>query len=199
MKRYFILTLTVALCAAMASAQLRFGVKAGIGLNNIKFEQDALDADNRMGFTGGVMLEWETPLTGLCLDASALYTHRSAKFLNETYFKRDFIDIPLLVKIKFPIAGNQNFKPFFFTGPDFAILVNHDDDQDDLSFSNFATSWNIGAGIELFRHLQLAATYGMGMNKSIKGAFNDVKDGASLGDQVKGTDRFWTITAAYLF
>ena len=66
-------------------------------------------------------------------------------------------------------------------------------------FSSSTTSWNIGAGVELVNHLQISAGYCMGLNKSIKNAYNEVIGGESLHGQVEGTDRCWTISAALLF
>ena len=47
-----------------------------------------------------------------------------------------------------------------------------------------------GGGVELFSHLQVAATYGWGLSKS---SSND------SGVALYGKNRCWTVTAAYLF
>ncbi|MBR1881420.1 MAG: porin family protein [Muribaculaceae bacterium] len=206
-KKTFALFLAV-LLAITANAQLRLGVKAGVGLNdlklnNLRHDLDVLKTDNRAGFTGGVMLELGTPIKGLYFDGSLLYAHRSVDLngAGTSFYKRDYLDVPVNVKYKFQIAGIENlFSPFVFTGPDFAFLVSKDNDNLGSKFSSLSTSWNVGGGVELWRHLQISVAYGMGMNKSVKNAFEYlVDDGGKASDVVSGTDRVWTISAAYLF
>lgn len=194
----------VALSCIAASAQLRLGLKAGVGLNSLKYEQkitEVVSGDNCLGFTGGLMLEWETPVVGLCLDGAVLYARRTVDLTaGDHYFRRDYLDVPLNLKFKFVVPSiASKFQPFVFTGPDFAFLVSKNkDDGMGKRFSSLSTAWNFGAGVELFRHVQLSAAYGMGLNKSVKGAWNDLLDG-DVKRSVDGTDRFWTISAAVLF
>ena len=56
---------------------------------------------------------------------------------------------------------------------------------------NFDTSINVGAGLELLGKVQISAQYGWGLNKTLK-----VK---TLDETLNGKNRYWTITAAYLF
>lgn len=203
MKRTVILLAIASVCMA-ASAQLRFGLKAGVGLNSLKYDKkitELASKDNCLGFTGGVMMEWETPVTGLCLDGAVLYARRTTDLTyDDHWFRRDYIDIPLNLKFKFVIPSiASKFQPFVFTGPDFAILVSKNkSDGLDNRFSTLSTSWNFGAGVELFRHFQLSAAYGMGLNNSVKEVVQMALDGEGKR-AVDGTDRFWTISAAYLF
>ncbi len=174
-----------------ASAQLRFGIKGGVALNKMEFDKSSLESDNRAGFTGGIMLEFNLPVVGLGFDASAMYTHRSAKYsagnAELTTLKRDYIAFPINLKYKFSIL--PMVKPFAFTGPEFGIRLS--DEADGAKYSRMSTSWNVGAGVELLNHLQIAASYGIGLNKTVQDA---------LGiSNIDGKDKYWTITAAYLF
>lgn len=63
-----------------ASAQLRFGLKAGATFNNMKFNEDLFSSDNTTGFTGGAMLEFTVPVVGIGVDASVMYVRRSVQF-----------------------------------------------------------------------------------------------------------------------
>ncbi len=206
MKKTFLLIalLVAATTSFTANAELRFGAKAGVGLNTLSFDKavdNVISVSNRTGFTGGVMLEWESPIPGLCIDGAAQYTHRSVDTgKGMTMFKRDYMSIPVNVKYKLNIVGiHQTVSPFVFTGPEFAFLVSKDNDGTGTNFSKTSASWNIGAGVELLRHLQVSVAYGMGLNKSIKNAFENVMTGGKLEQQVNGTDRMWTIQAAVLF
>ncbi len=196
--------IAVAVCAFMAvapaAAQVRFGVKAGVALNSIHFNKeivnDLTSGSNRAGFTGGVMAEVQVPIVGLCVDGSLLYTHRSATLkgsTSEEVFKRDYLDIPINLKYKFNIVGLSSiFAPFVYTGPDFAVLVS-ETKQDGYKNKTLSTSWNIGFGAELFSHLQVSATYGIGVTKAMEYV------GIKGSEKVSGKDRYWTVTAAYLF
>ena len=198
MKRITLLLAIVAIALA-GSAQVRFGLKAGITLTDLKFKSDVFAASNRVNFTGGVMVEWETPLQGLAFDVSALYAHRSADISSATdykYFRRDYLDLPVYMIFKFPVAGTQGkFTPYIFCGPDFAILVSsRKNDSIKERFSGLSTSINVGVGFEIVRHLQISGAYSMGLNKSVK-----VSDPSDLSKTVEGTDRAWTFNVAYLF
>ena len=83
----------IMLCAALvagvqsasAGSPLRFGVKAGVNVNEMKFNESAFDASNRSGFTGGVTLQFVAPILNIGVDASVMYTHRQ----NRIYFTED--------------------------------------------------------------------------------------------------------------
>ena len=52
----------------------------------------------------------------------------------------------------------------------------------------------MGAGADLFRHLRLSATYGIGMTKAMS-----YIDREYTGDRIDGKDRHWTLNVAWLF
>ncbi|MDE5800074.1 MAG: porin family protein [Paramuribaculum sp.] len=183
--------------ASRADAQLRFGVKAGVNVNSFHFDTDVFNAHNRAGFTGGVMMEFTAPMTGLGLDLSVMYTRRNAKWMENNNLvndNRDYLSIPLHLKwrISIPVI-NKVFRPYLLTGPDFAVLTSKRAITDGIRNRKFDTSWDFGAGVELFSHLQIGASYGIGMTKALK-AF-----GVTGSGEVAGRNRYWTITAAYLF
>lgn len=176
-------------------AQVRFGLKGGVTLNELKWDKNVLSSDNRMGFTGGLMIEVGLPVVGLGLDASALYTHRENELIHEGQkLKRDYVDFPVNVKYKLQIPVLAKvIAPFVSTGPDFALLLS-DQDKGDFKARKWNISWNVGFGAELFRKLQIHANYGIGISKAFEYIGKQVNS-----TSVEGKDRYWTITAAYLF
>lgn len=81
MKKFFT-TLLVAvglMSATTASAQVQFGVKAGVNVTNMSLDKEVLDASNRVGFFVGPTVKFTLPVVGLGIDASALYDQREAK------------------------------------------------------------------------------------------------------------------------
>jgi len=69
-----------------------------------------------------------------------------------------------------------------------------DSDTGDFKTRKWNTSWNVGFGAELFRKLQIHANYGIGLTKAFEYINKEVES-----TTVKGKDKYWTITAAYLF
>ena len=189
-----IIAITV-IASASAQAQVRFGVKGGITINELKWDREIVCKENRAGFTAGLMIEAGLPVVGLGLDASVLYAHRQEDlYLDDTKLKRDSLDIPLNVKYKIQIPVLcKIITPFVTTGPDFSLLLG-DTDKGDFKTRKWNTSWNVGFGAELFRKVQIHANYGIGLTKAFEYIGKEVDS-----KPIKGKDKLWTITAAYLF
>lgn len=200
MKKVFI-TLAIAVIAMVsavsAEAQFRFGPKVGVAVNSLHFNESTFDASNRAGFTGGAMVEFTAPAIGVGFDLSLMYVRRNTRWLEEnelTSDNRDYIDIPLNFKWKFNIPLiNKIVRPFALTGPTFSILTSGRNIGDTWRNRKFDTSWNFGAGVELFSHVQVAASYSVGMTKALKAI------GVTDTSDINGHNRYWTVTAAYLF
>ncbi|MDE7108547.1 MAG: porin family protein, partial [Muribaculaceae bacterium] len=115
-----VLTLLIALFGmGVSQAQFRFGVKAGLNLNSINFNDAAanFDHDNQCGYTAGVMGEFVVPIIGLGFDVSAMYTRMNSEpvyhengtnYSEKGNFGKNFIEIPINVKYKFslPVVGS---------------------------------------------------------------------------------------------
>ena len=194
------MVVAVALTAAFvvpASAQFSFGVKAGVAVSDMKFNKDVFDANNRAGFTGGVMAEVMIPLTNVGVDASLMYVRRNTEFmdaLGKTDNARDYIEIPVNFKWKIglPVVGSI-VSPYLFTGPSFAFLTSKKEIENAYKNKTFDVSWNIGVGVQLIKKIQVGASYGFGITKAVEATTN------VNGAGVEGKNRYWTITAAYLF
>lgn len=196
MKIKFILVIIVfLLSASTTTAQLRVGVKGGMVVNKLHFNKNILASDNQAGFTGGLQLELSLPITGLGLEGSLMYAHRNDKLTSmEQTYHRDFIEIPVHIKYGITLLGlNRLLVPYAFTGPNFSFLFN-ESEQDlwDNRASN--TSWDIGMGIEILRHLQVQASYGIGLTKTFKTLNTD-----KFTNEIDGRDKYWTVTAAFMF
>lgn len=207
MKKTLLLAI-VAVCAAVmpfkADGQFRFGPKLGLCLNEMRFSDKALSSDNRAGFTGGVMAEFTAPLIGVGADVSVLYVHRNNNFMasmgddgammNKTA-KANYIDIPLNLKWKISIPGvSKIIAPFLTTGPDFAFLCGKSTVENIVKVRSFDLAWNFGFGLQLVNKVQIAASYGLGLTKVLK-TIDPEKQTAGI----EGKNRYWTVTAAYLF
>lgn len=186
--------LMILFSATDMQAQARFGIKAGINVNKIHLDNlgSNWSSDNRTGFTGGIMGEFQIPIIGICFDASLLYSHMNSEVTfgtDEEKPAKDFLQVPINLKYKFPIPI---VRPFIYTGPDFAFKIAGDNNI--FKTKTFQMAWNVGAGLELFSHLQLSAGYAFGINNIAEGLSS-----INTSDDIKVKNSYWTITAAYLF
>ncbi len=190
---------------AEAAGPFRFGIKAGVAINDLKFNEDAFNANNRTGFTGGLTAQFVVPLTGIGCDISAMYTHRSNRIsVNSTdangtsassmNVNRDYLEIPVNFRWEINIIGiNKIVAPFITTGPDFSFLMSKQNVNDAWKEKKFDLAWNFGFGLQFVQKVQIAASYGLGLTKSASG------DASLYGTGIDSKNRFWTVTAAYLF
>lgn len=196
--RLFFAAAAVAIAAIAvqpAAAQFRIGPRVGLNVNKLHFDKELIGNENRAGFNAGLMAEFTVPVVGIGFDISAMYVRRSAEWAQQQLIdKREYIEIPLNLKYKLNIPiVNSIIRPFLTTGPSFSFLTSK---KSWTAFRNKScdVAWNFGLGVELLRHLQIAASYGVGMTK----AFETI--GAINGNAgIEGKNRYWTVTAAYLF
>ena len=196
MNRHFLLAiLLIALLAIPATAQVRFGVRGGITLGEMRFDRDVINSDNRVGYTGGLLLDLNIPVIGLGAEVGAMYAHRKDRLTDgQFYFKRHYFEIPVYARYRLSLTSLERvFAPYIFTGPSFSILFS---ENAPANYKNSKTylSWDVGAGVELFRHLRLSASYDIGISKAM-----EYIDREYEGRRIQGKDRHWTINAAYIF
>ena len=199
-KHYLLAVALIAAFAMPATAQFKFGPRIGVAINQLHFNkeevvEDLISTDNRAGFTGGLMAEFTAPMIGIGVDASLMYVRRAVKTEDDQSMKRDYFEIPINLKYKFslPIAGSA-ISPFLTTGPSFAFATSKEAIKDAYKNKAVDVSWNIGLGVEFIKHVQIAASYGFGLSKSLSAHL-----GFKETDIDIGKTRCWTITAAYLF
>ena len=85
MKR-IISVLLVAVCIGMAmpaQAQLKWGVKGGVNVAKVTFDDKLLKSDNMAGFFIGPMAEFTIPVVGLGIDGSLLFSQKGIKADND--------------------------------------------------------------------------------------------------------------------
>lgn len=204
LRRVLVAIVAMVAVSTTASAQFSFGPRVGVAVNSLKFNTDVFDSSNRAGFTGGVQLEFMIPAINLGFDVSLMYVRRSSDVEVDTKdadlsskVSKDYFEIPVNLKYKIglPVVGSV-ISPYVFTGPGFAFLTSGTAIKEVYEAKKFDVSWNFGFGLQLFRKVQIAASYGLGLSKSIVNkAIGDYEG----GNIVNGKNRFWTITAAYLF
>ena len=200
MKKILVPLMILVMGVGVANAQFKFGVKAGLNINNLHLNHpdQMLDADNGTGWTAGLMTEFQFPILGICIDLSLMYTRMNSDLeyeMNDQSVKnKNFLEVPLNIKYKFQLPVVSSFlAPYLFTGPAFAFKLDKNT-LNDFKTKTCQVAWNVGLGLEFVKHLQIGASYGFGINNII----DKLPVGVQTTD-VKTKNNYWTITAAYLF
>lgn len=197
--------------ATTAEAQIKFGLKGGVNVTSMSFNNSVFDASNRTGFFVGPTVKIQLPLVGLGIDASALYDQREAKvrvadsFTGNTYttdqtLRSKAINIPINLRYGWGLSSLANI--FLFAGPQFGFNVGDKEqkitDSSTWNVKNSNFSVNVGAGVTLLSHLQLTANYNIACGKTADATLKNV--GETLTDkEVRTRANAWQIALAYYF
>lgn len=170
----------VAVFSATVSAQSKmftWGVEGGMNFNSLSFSSDLFESGNRLGFFVGPKLKVKVPLVGLGVDGAVLYSLNTTAVSNRTE-SLSFLEIPLNLRYSFSLV--EVLSIYLATGPQFNYCMSSDDTMRGLYGSNYSAvsrstwGWNVGGGIELFKHLQIGVTYTIPISNSSSLEFKDV-------------------------
>ncbi|MDR1454640.1 MAG: PorT family protein [Tannerella sp.] len=190
--------LAVMLAFPAARAQLNFGVKGGVNIATVKFD-NVLKANNITGFQLGPMLEYVKPSTGWGVDAALLFTQKGCE-LGEQTVKGHYLEIPLNVKRK---LMTPLLKPYLAAGPYFGFRTGgrkiwninglYSDVSGQVKAGDFSAGLNFSAGAEALGFLQVGLTYGLGLTHNFRTL------DAGTHPEYRGKAHTWSISAAVLF
>ena len=201
MRKISVLLFFASMMMAMPSqAQLvKFGVKGGLNLTKMDMDH-GLDTKNKTGFFIGPTMIIDLPLTGLDVDASALYDYRESKV--EAYgvsenLKQQQIAIPVNVRYGFGIGDVA--RVFAFAGPQFGFVIDKEQSIKQvadwkLKTSNFSV--NVGVGAMVLKHLQATVNYNIACGKTGEITLRDTGHAISKS---KGKSNSWQLGLAYIF
>lgn len=186
--------LMVAVClmmAAPAQAQLHFGVKGGLNLSKVSFSKSDLKGDNKTGWFIGPMAEFTLPIIGVGADVAALYsqTELAAKGY-DTEAKLKTIEIPVNLKWSFGLGSMLGV--YIAAGPQFGFNIGNKKGFMDYELEKHNTTFNVGAGVKLIRHLQLGVNYNFALSHT---ATIQTDDDTTI--EIKNNT--WQVSLAYLF
>ncbi len=206
MKKVLVLLFAAVALSLPSQAQVKFGLKAGLNLTNISLSESvSANLKSKEGFHVGPTVKIGLPVTGLSLDASALYDQRSAKVeanngSSET-IKSQSLQVPINIRYGVGLGSVANL--FAFAGPQFGFNLG---DKTKEIFNN-AANWtlkssnlsaNVGIGATILGHLQVTANYNFALGKTgeielwdaTKQTWNAVTEGKTSA---------WQVSAAYFF
>lgn len=200
MKKIFsaFMVMALLLITIPANAQFKFGVKGGLNISKLSVSKDILKSDNQTGFFIGPMAEFTIPIVGLGVDVAALYNQSGVATVSgsegEVNSTLKTVEIPINLKWTFGLGSTAGV--YIAAGPQFGFNVGDRIIQDIYEFKKNNTTFNIGAGVKLIRHLQIGVNYNFGLSRVASIIGNDeFKEFA--GEKIRNNT--WQISLAYLF
>ncbi|MCL4548517.1 MAG: PorT family protein [Bacteroidetes bacterium] len=168
MKKIFVLILAAMLIVAssniQAQTQVSFGARAGLNIANFSFDPDVatgVTKSSRTGFKfGGALEVGFAPM--FALQVEPMFSTGGSELSGQggkLTFKTSSIEIPILFKVKIPVAGSVT--PYAFVGPNLGFVLSskslleaggqsqETDMKDQTSSVNFALDFGAGAGFKV--------------------------------------------------
>lgn len=218
MKRIITLVvLAVAMAASVQAQGIKFGVKGGLDIQNMKFDESVFNTDNKLGWFVGPTLQISLPIGGLGVDIAGLYDQKTTE-INGKSIKQKYILVPVNARLKFGLGSTAGI--YVAAGPQFAFNVGDDlitwenvwqeNDVEQKVNNTFqlkksAFSINLGAGAYLSKHFEIGFAYNIALGStadaSLKAAWKAATDAAFHSDEAKDDTKpkSWQISATYYF
>lgn len=205
---------TLLLCATITAQteKVKIGVKAGLNIASLTFDENELESSQKTGFTAGIMAE--IPLAkNFSVQPEVLYSQQGMKFsysdidvANSSYkstITLNYLNIPVM--LKYYVLKGLSVQ----AGPQIGILLKSDNKYQDnfLGYDNhenynlsdytnaFDTSVNLGVGYQFKDKFYVDLRYNI--------SYSDVfKEANSNGNYVINSDmrnRVFQITIGYFF
>ena len=208
MKKIFTTLLVAAalMIGITAKAQVKFGVKGGVNVTSMSFNNSVFDASNRTGFFIGPTVKIQLPLVGLGIDASALYDQREAKVKVADSYTTDKTlrcqAINVLINLRYGWGLSSLANVFLFAGHQFGFndgKKNQDlTENSSWSVKNSNFSVNVGAGFTVLSHLQISANYNIVCGKTSDAILQKVGE-QIVNKEARSRANAWQIALAYYF
>lgn len=163
-------------------AQFRWGVEAGANFNSLSFSSEMFKSGNRAGFFIGPKVDVKIPLLGFGADASLLYSLNSVNVQAAGVDKSkslSYLEIPMNVRYTFSF---KVISLYLATGPQFNYCMSTDETIASLygaaegGINRSTWGWNVGAGVEILKHLQVGVTYTIPISDNGNLEFSDVSN-----------------------
>jgi len=199
------------LCTSGLFAQL--GIKAGVNMaNEIKSFSpqaiaDGFSSKNLTGYQIGLTYQAMPKSSGLGCEIGALLSQKGSTFtdttsisgfIKEGYKELNYVEVPFNLRYRFTLG----FIGFYGTAGIYGGYALSGKTVDEVSnniqsetFSSFMDhvdyGYNLGAGLELFKKIQLGATWSQGLKNT--------ESNIGLLYPTKSTNRVFSVNLVYLF
>ena len=176
------LALLLVMAAPAAAQSLSWGMTAGLNLSKLSLSGDYKDmagtnfsTDNKAGWYVGPKVVFNTVL-GVGVDASLQYSERNLSIGGESEKYRT-IEIP--INLRYNIGLSSIASVYVSTGPQFGFGLQNMSWEGALGGGNFdksnmTTTWNVGAGVRVLKHLEVGVGYNFALGSVGKTLFENV-------------------------
>ena len=202
MKR--ILSLVVLFSAITMTVQaqnVKFGVKGGLDIQNMKFDESVFASENKAGWFVGPTLQVSLPIGGLGVDIAGLYDQKETEVNGETIKQKNIL-VPVNARLKLGLGSSAGI--YVAAGPQFSFNIGDDEfkwkkDNVENTFQLKKSSFsvNLGAGIYFSSHLEIGFAYNIAMGSTADASWGAATDAVFKKDDTK--PKSWQISAAYYF
>lgn len=201
---------------AAQAQSFSYGITAGYNLTKLTFSGSAkknFSSDNKPGWFIGPKVEFNTVI-GLGMDASLQYSQRKLNICENMYEASDDIldnrsetyrTIEFPINVRYNVGLGKMASVFVYTGPQFGFPLQSMTWDDFGTGSNFSkekmnTTWNIGAGVRLLKHLEANVGYNFALSKAGSAILNNfgVETGSGKSLMKYRTNTF-QVQVAYMF
>ncbi len=192
--------------ALQAQAQVKFSVKGGLNITTMKFSCHVLDKSNSEGYYIGPTMKFALPVIGIGVDASAIFSQRSSKFVAEQGNEQIITDkeetltqrvISVPVNLRYEVGLGDAACIYFFAGPQASFNVGGNIRDINWHWNDTDFSVNVGLGVMLSAHLQINTNYNIGLGKT--GELKSKSVFTTLDKGFYGRANTWQLGLAYYF
>ena len=186
---------------AAQAQSFSYGITAGYNLTKLTFSGSAkknFSSDNKPGWFIGPKVEFNTVI-GLGMDASLQYSQRKLNICENMYEASDDIldnrsetyrTIEIPINVRYNVGLGKMASVFVYTGPQFGFPLQSMKWEDFGTGSNFSkekmnTTWNIGAGVRLLKHLEANVGYNFALSKAGSAILNNFGVETGSGKSLK--------------
>ncbi|MEL1253625.1 porin family protein [Flavobacterium sp. DGU38] len=214
MKKSKLIVCALLMCAGVMAQteKVKLGVKAGLNVSSLTFDENELDSSSKNGFTAGLMAE--IPLAkNFLVQPELLYSQQGMKLsysdpeVENSHYKStialNYINIPVM--LKYYVVKGLSLQ----AGPQVGILLKANNKYQDnfLGYDNHEkmdlkeysngidASVNFGIGYQFIDKLYVDARYNMSYNN----VFKDVTANTNYVINSDMKNRIFQITVGYFF
>lgn len=217
-------TLCIALLLAFvgtvaAQAQsFSYGIAAGYNLTKLTYSGNTknFSSDNKSGWFIGPKVEFNTVI-GLGMDASLQYSQRKLNISEDVYdelndvvgelsHSKTYRTIEIPINVRYNVGLGKMASVFVYTGPQFGFPLQSMKWENVGSGLNFSkekmnTTWNIGAGVRLLKHLEASVGYNFALSKAGSAILDNlgVETGSGSNKELKYRTNTFQVQVAYMF
>jgi len=202
MKKFFSLVLLLsAMTMAVQAQNIKFGVKGGLDIQKMEFDNSVFNTDNKLGWFVGPTLQVSLPIGGLGVEIAGLYNQKKYEVNDESIIQKSIL-VPVNARLNLGIGSTAGI--YVAAGPQFSFNVGDDEFkwekaniENTFQLKKSAFSVNLGAGIYFTDHLEIGFAYNIALGSTADATWGKATDAVFHNDDTK--PKTWYISAAYYF